>query len=399
MKEIDLENMTGEEFEVVCQEIFSKYYQVPVERTPLVGDGGKDLIIRFDEPIYVECKHHKNTIGRPIVQKLHSAMVTDWVKKGIIVTTGDYSPQAIKHVKDNNLPIQLIDGKELNKMAESVGIKLYFGYDVHIEGLTIIPIAEEVGKSAIRSFLENLDYRPSGISSIYQYIGTRTKYQIFYAVDYQIFQEFYNSKKDILIDTIDVNGKILLDMETLQPLSKKLLNFYMTGKIVPLSEIDHPPNVQPKHIRADVENKAFETLIYMYSKTVSYRSTNGNRYDKKIEPAKRNIHLSGMKLYYLPIADVEYILNSKRYNNQYMFNGNSYIPCDDYSCKCGSKSKPLTVCTNCSDLYCKKHIKECTLCGRSVCTDCGTKYKISLFKSGIACKECRERNPGLKYKK
>ena len=115
--------MDGEEFEILCKEIFSKFYNVDVDKTPLVGDGGKDLIIRMPEgAVYVECKHHHNsTIGRPIVQKLHSAMVTDWVKKGIIVTTGTFSKQAEDHIEKNSLPIELIDGHKFKEMAESVG--------------------------------------------------------------------------------------------------------------------------------------------------------------------------------------------------------------------------------------------------------------------------------------
>ena len=129
MKKIDLENMDGEEFEILCKEIFSKFYNVDVDKTPLVGDGGKDLIIRMPEgAVYVECKHHHNsTIGRPIVQKLHSAMVTDWVKKGIIVTTGTFSKQAEDHIEKNSLPIELIDGHKFKEMAESVGYELFYG--------------------------------------------------------------------------------------------------------------------------------------------------------------------------------------------------------------------------------------------------------------------------------
>ena len=95
MKQLFLEDSDGDTFESICQHIFEEYFHVMVERTPLVGDGGKDLKIHYPGGmVYVECKHQANPVGRPIVQKFHSAMITDHISRGIIVSTGGFSKDA-----------------------------------------------------------------------------------------------------------------------------------------------------------------------------------------------------------------------------------------------------------------------------------------------------------------
>lgn len=98
---IYLNSIDGFEFEKVCRIIFSNLNYGYVESTPLVGDKGRDLIIHSNEgKILVECKHHpKSSIGRPVVQKLHSAVISEGAIKGIIVTTGTFSKDAILHAK------------------------------------------------------------------------------------------------------------------------------------------------------------------------------------------------------------------------------------------------------------------------------------------------------------
>ena len=87
IKTIHLETIDGFEFEKMCELIFSRIQDSRVERTPSVGDLGKDLIIHSsDGTIFVECKHHLDrTIGRPVIQKLHSAVISEGAIKGIVI--------------------------------------------------------------------------------------------------------------------------------------------------------------------------------------------------------------------------------------------------------------------------------------------------------------------------
>lgn len=77
---IHLDMIDGFEFERACADIFSGAGWGRVERIGGVADGGRDLIIHGDDgrKTIVECKHQPNSsIGRPIVQKLHSAVMSE----------------------------------------------------------------------------------------------------------------------------------------------------------------------------------------------------------------------------------------------------------------------------------------------------------------------------------
>src|SRR5574338_238457 len=97
-----LDTIDGFEFENLCTKIFDRLAWGKIEHIGLTKDGGRDIMIHLPDggSIVVECKHQPNTsIGRPIVQKLHSAVISSGAVKGIIVTTGKFSPDAIEHAQ------------------------------------------------------------------------------------------------------------------------------------------------------------------------------------------------------------------------------------------------------------------------------------------------------------
>ena len=100
----------GEQYEIECESYLASLYSCKIRRTSLSNDGGKDIIIYSpDGMIFVECKDWENTpVGRPTVQKLHSAVITEGAMKGMIMTTGTFSQDAYDYVKKYDLPIELI---------------------------------------------------------------------------------------------------------------------------------------------------------------------------------------------------------------------------------------------------------------------------------------------------
>lgn len=83
------------------------------EVTKRTGDGGKDIILRKeDELSLVECKRYNGTkVGRPDIQKFHSAIIEMNAKQGFFVTTGEFTNQALECAKEK--PIQVINGSIL----------------------------------------------------------------------------------------------------------------------------------------------------------------------------------------------------------------------------------------------------------------------------------------------
>lgn len=83
------------------------------------GDGGIDGIIKEDrlglDIIYIQAKRWdtNNTVGRPEVQKFAGALQGHRAKKGIFITTSDFSGAALDFVSRIDSKIVLIDGQTL----------------------------------------------------------------------------------------------------------------------------------------------------------------------------------------------------------------------------------------------------------------------------------------------
>lgn len=84
--------------------------------------------------VVVECKH-RNSVTRPMVQKLHSAASTytpGEEVKSIFITTGTFTKPAKEEARDltqNKGPVEmeLINGHELQELADEVGLNLKNG--------------------------------------------------------------------------------------------------------------------------------------------------------------------------------------------------------------------------------------------------------------------------------
>jgi len=78
------------------------------------GDEGIDGIIKEDrlglDLIYLQAKRWEGTVGRPEVQKFVGALHGKRARKGVFITTGRFSEEAISYVKSIDPKVVLIDG-------------------------------------------------------------------------------------------------------------------------------------------------------------------------------------------------------------------------------------------------------------------------------------------------
>ncbi len=76
---IYLDDFASYQFEEICAKILSKLRFGTTELTKKSGDEGKDVIIRNGNGrILAECKKFPDTpVGRPMMQKLHSAVISE----------------------------------------------------------------------------------------------------------------------------------------------------------------------------------------------------------------------------------------------------------------------------------------------------------------------------------
>ena len=100
------------------------------------GDGGVDGIIKEDklglDTIFIQAKRWENTVGRPEIQKFVGALTGQKAKKGLFISTSDFSREAIDYVSRIDTKIVLIDGETLAQLMidHNVGVSTINTYEL-----------------------------------------------------------------------------------------------------------------------------------------------------------------------------------------------------------------------------------------------------------------------------
>lgn len=100
------------------------------------GDEGIDGIIKEDrlglDAIYIQAKRWEQTVGRPEIQKFAGALQGFRARKGIFITTSNFSRDAAEYASRIDSKIVLIDGQQLwNLMIDfHVGVSSVATYEV-----------------------------------------------------------------------------------------------------------------------------------------------------------------------------------------------------------------------------------------------------------------------------
>lgn len=111
----ELQGLSPGRFEDEMASMFKRLGYI-VQQTPRINDMGRDAILQKDgEKFLLECKRYgdKSKVGRPDIQKFHSAIISDRAKSGFFVTTNKFTKEAAEHAA--KLGITVIDGTELSR--------------------------------------------------------------------------------------------------------------------------------------------------------------------------------------------------------------------------------------------------------------------------------------------
>ena len=106
------------DFEEYCAELF-RLEGYEAKTTPPTADGGYDIDMTDPDGrrCFVECKcYSRNTIGRPMLQKLYGANHREEADRLIFITTTSFSKEARDYAGE--VDMELIIGKKLLSMAE-----------------------------------------------------------------------------------------------------------------------------------------------------------------------------------------------------------------------------------------------------------------------------------------
>ncbi len=100
------------------------------------GDEGIDGIIKEDrlglDAIYIQAKRWERTVGRPEVQQFAGALHGQRAKKGIFITTSQFTHEALDYVRAIDTKIVLIDGEHLTSymIEHDVGVSIVSTYQL-----------------------------------------------------------------------------------------------------------------------------------------------------------------------------------------------------------------------------------------------------------------------------
>ncbi|MCC9168144.1 restriction endonuclease [Pontibacter harenae] len=135
-----LQSLSPSGFERVCKELLREHNFEKVEVTGGSHDGGIDGYGVLEVNPFVsfkvlfQCKRYKGSVSRAQVGDFRNAMIGR-AEKGIIMTTGTFTNEAIKEANRDGAPqIELVDGQKLISMFEKVelGLKPKVVYEIDI---------------------------------------------------------------------------------------------------------------------------------------------------------------------------------------------------------------------------------------------------------------------------
>jgi restriction system protein len=90
------------------------------------GDDGIDGIIKQDrlglDAVFVQAKRWKATVGRPDIQSFAGSLEGQRARRGVFITTAQFSAEAREYVNRIEKKIILIDGDQLAKLCLEFGI-------------------------------------------------------------------------------------------------------------------------------------------------------------------------------------------------------------------------------------------------------------------------------------
>lgn len=109
-------------------------------QTPLSNDNGIDGIINEDklglDTIYLQAKKWEDTVHRPEIDKFIGALTRQGARKGVFITTSEFSQGAKDAARGLNISVVLIDGKTLAKLMieYDLGVSIQETYHVKTMG-------------------------------------------------------------------------------------------------------------------------------------------------------------------------------------------------------------------------------------------------------------------------
>jgi restriction endonuclease Mrr len=398
-----LDNLSGFEFEDVVEDVFRNLGYENVRQADRRADEGRDVLMEevvdgTRRAVVVECKH-TDTVGRPVVQKLHSAIATfdfDGPKRGMVVTTGRFTHPAQGYVeeletKDDPYPIELIDGRDLREIADEVGLDLYNGrieilceetlrpYDPPAS--MIAPLEAAIGD--IQNINESDLPRPHATVTFRPVVELTAETNAIFETSVGVIHRI-NDRTQFVIHA-DRGSPRVADSDVAELVSA---NLHVTVGLDDDSirePFDEATDQRFGQTETEYKDWAVDQLQTAQTTTVTYTGDNNVTYNKTCEPNRSDISVQSIEAVYLPEVRQTTDLGGYSYPYEYYAAGPSRVATDDgfhrcVHCETVGTDGDYTYCENCGAIACGDHIKPERLTGEPVCTGCAMTEKFA-FKT------------------
>lgn len=372
--------MDGLRFEGVCNQIFRRW-EFRTKKRGGVGDGGVDLLIWNDYgKIVVECKHHKEPIGREPVQKLHSAYQNEGALGAVLISTGGFKPTArnyrfvhkhpgtlddIIRMEGGGNSIILMDKDALKSIARRVGIMLHD--EEH-------PDARDTPLTPIKALFASLKSYPTDANALVRPERRGSQIDTYWLVKISIDRLFLGSSNQIIHHmkkrktyVCDARGKI------------------RRGELAKL--VKSGGNAVPKRSNfAAVKAAIISSIREDCTKRIKFRGRKGAPSFKACKPSAEDIKFEPPKA--IGVESTKFVVNilNKPHEWQSPY-WDRKIEC--YFCHTPQKLlNKLQICNYCGTIsHEKKCGGECGKCGKTLCGKCTVLQKGRLRQS-VFCPDC-----------
>ena len=410
--------MNGYQFQKLVANVFKRQGFLNVKVGPKGADMGIDITMKQKAGMNlivgfaVQCKHHpESVIGRPVVQKLHSAIiVSPNVDKGLVVTSGHFSEAAIKYAE--KVGLELIDGDRLIELGKQVGIPVLYKKRVPIAE-NCFPISDK--SKVIKKLVEFLNSDLKGFNQkLFQVDEMGLRLVPTYMVDYFINATFSTSVG--VIHSIGERSSVFFLGDIGDPIHPIIRDFLLDYKSTisrfnerSLEDIEIIERRKFEKSFEEIKEIAINTLIRAYTKTVSYYGRNNVLYTKTCVPKKKDVTIENIRRVYFPPWDVIFSLKDRKYviraleisglpSNPFKVLPSSFFVFREetdlkgYPEKCMLCSRELKhekfLCNDCGKIACDKDSFECKVCGKIICReDTIFKRKFLVLKDKY-CSDC-----------
>lgn len=419
-----LDELSGFEFEKTMASVFRKQGYENVQVSRKTADEGRDITMEESAidgrtgAVVVECKH-TDVVGRPVVQKLDSAVSTyeyDGPKRGLIVTTGRFTKPAREYA--DNVGIELMDGNDLRSVADDVGLDLYNG--------RIEIICEEMLDPYYRTdeVIENGNFRGPVTPILEQFNrienitlsdlpSPQTTLTLIPVVSAQMRTRRQFETGAGIIHKVDDTAMMILDASRGGPTAldepvKTLVKQNVGSRRTlddEILETQFDSITKRRFGKTETEYREWLTdqMVIRNTEVVSYTGDNNVDYERKCEPSPSDVTIQSFRPLFAPriygtveIQDYRYSLDWFAAREEVEILENRITECvhcesaevDDFLWGRSVEGvagwiaretlqEKHIYCENCGAIVCQEHIRKEAVTDEPICIDCGVTKRFA----------------------